>query len=315
MKRAAPTLGAIAALAVAALYLAARRRRPRWTQPAGAQHRAGPLAVRTLGTGPPVVLLHGLTGSASFWGGAYAVLAEERQLIVPDLLGFGRSDRPEAGYGPDDHAGAIASALDAIGLTRPAVVGAHSLGTVVALRLATIRPDLVSSIVAFGPPLYPDEEAARAHIGSMSPMARLFVLPGRAARAVCAWMCDHRALAGRLSVLLNPSVPPTIAADAVQHSWPSYSETLQRCLLTGEPSTWFSTISCAIHLIAGRDDPVVDHDHLDALDRLHERVTVSRWAGDHRLPLTHTDDAIAVLRPAAASAPDDGGDEQRRQVR
>ena len=244
------------------------------------------------------MLLHGLTGSSSFWGGAYDALADGRQVLVPDLLGFGRSDRPETGYGPDEHAAAVATALAALEVTGPAVIGAHSLGTVVALRLAATRPDLVKRIVAFGPPLYPDADTARARIGSMSPMARLLVLPGSAARVVCELMCEHRALASRLSVLINASMPPAIAADAVQHSWPSYSQTSERCLLTGAPSTWLDVLSCDVDLVAGRDDPVVDHDHLDTLDRIHDHVTVERWDGDHRLSLTHTDEVIEKLRRA-----------------
>lgn len=291
-----------ASLLTALPYLVARHRRPPWTPPADESRRAGRLSVRTRGSGPAIALLHGLTGSASFWGGAYDALADGRTLVVPDLLGFGRSDRPDTGYGPDDHAGALAEALDLRDLGGPVAIGAHSLGTIVALRLAAVRPDLVSSVVAFGPPLYPHADAARQHIGSMSPMARLFVLPGKTARAVCVWMCDHRQVAARLSAIANPSVPPVIAADAVQHSWPSYSETLERCLLTGEPSSWLESIVCPVHLVVGKHDPVVDHDHLAAIDRIHGHVTIETWDGDHRLPLTHTNRAIALLDAAQAPA-------------
>lgn len=84
---------------------AAGRRRPTertgWSAPGGDVVRSGGLAVRTLGDhGPPVVLLHGLGGSERSWGSTYDTLATDRRLIVPGLLGFGRSPHPANGYSP-----------------------------------------------------------------------------------------------------------------------------------------------------------------------------------------------------------------------
>jgi pimeloyl-ACP methyl ester carboxylesterase len=54
-----------------------------------------PLAVRTLGQGPPTVLLHGLLGSDRYWGGGFDRLADSGLLLAPDLLGFGAFPRPK----------------------------------------------------------------------------------------------------------------------------------------------------------------------------------------------------------------------------
>lgn len=71
-----------------------------WRQPRGELHH-GTLAVRALGdpTAPALVLLHGLAGSNLYWGAAYDELAADSFLVVPDLLGFGSSPRPQADYG------------------------------------------------------------------------------------------------------------------------------------------------------------------------------------------------------------------------
>jgi pimeloyl-ACP methyl ester carboxylesterase len=63
-----------------------------------------------------------------------------------DLLGFGLSDRPAGfGYRIDDHADALARALDAAGITDAEVIG-HSMGGAVTIALASRRPDLVSRL-------------------------------------------------------------------------------------------------------------------------------------------------------------------------
>jgi pimeloyl-ACP methyl ester carboxylesterase len=134
----------------------------------------------------------------------------------PDLLGYGRSPRPASGYGPNDHVRALLTCLDERDVSEPATICGHSLGGLIAIRLAATHPDRVNGVVAFGPPLYPDRQSALAHVGGTSPMGRLFVLPGRTAEIACRWVCDHRAVAAKLAVLTHPGLPPSVAADGVQ---------------------------------------------------------------------------------------------------
>ena len=151
--------------AAAAAVQSARTQRVRWhiawAAGAGASHD-GLLHARSLGDGTAgVLLLHGLGGSNAYWGAAYDTLARAGRLIVPDLLGFGASPRPSSGYTATDHVEALTSLLDELAVTGPIVVGAHSFGCLVALALAEQRPDLVVGVVAFCPPLYPDEVMRR----------------------------------------------------------------------------------------------------------------------------------------------------------
>jgi pimeloyl-ACP methyl ester carboxylesterase len=105
--------------------------------------------IETPGDEPTRVYVHGLgaTAGAYFVGvAARPELAGHRSLFV-DLLGFGLSDRPaDFGYRLEDHAEALATALDAAGV-RAADVIAHSMGGAVAIVLADRRPDLVGRLV------------------------------------------------------------------------------------------------------------------------------------------------------------------------
>jgi pimeloyl-ACP methyl ester carboxylesterase len=139
-----------------------RRRPTAWTPGAG-EERRGALTVRTLGsTGSPILLMHGLGTSGRVWGGGYDALAVGHRVVVPDLPGFGRSPWPPSRCRVDDHADAVARCLAELGLDdEPALVVAHSFGALVGLRLARRRPDLVSGLVVFGPPIAPDLPALR----------------------------------------------------------------------------------------------------------------------------------------------------------
>ncbi|MFC8347112.1 alpha/beta fold hydrolase [Streptomyces sp. NPDC057280] len=113
------------------------------------------------GDEPARVYVHGLGAMSSVYHAHIAArpeLAGRRSLFV-DLPGHGLSDRPEHfGYTLEEHADALAAALDAAQLTGAEVIG-HSMGGAVAIVLAHRRPELVSRLVlteanldAFPPP-------------------------------------------------------------------------------------------------------------------------------------------------------------------
>src|SRR3954466_5844602 len=91
------------------------------------------LRVFGAGQGPVVVLLHGLGGAASNWTAVAPALAERARVAVPELPGHGGSSALPAPVATlDAYADRVAGALEA-----PAVVVGHSLGGIVALRLAS----------------------------------------------------------------------------------------------------------------------------------------------------------------------------------
>lgn len=299
----AASAGMAALVGAGATYSYRRAHRPLWSPPRGRSITAGSLRVRVRGeAGAPILLLHGLIGSGRYWGGAYDHLSKGRRLVVPDLLGFGDSRRPEHGYGPDDHVDAVVACLDAIGVDEPVAIRAHSLGGLIGLRLAATHPDRVSSIVAFGPPIYPGSAAARAHVTATGPMSRLFVFPGHTAERACRWVCGHRAFAARVAMIAHPSLPYEIASDGVQHTWSSYSETLRRVILDAEAPVWLDSIRCPVLFVTGDSDPVVDRGYLRGLPSAYDNVELRERPGGHDLPLTHPADCSAMIETALRSA-------------
>jgi pimeloyl-ACP methyl ester carboxylesterase len=126
--------------------LAARSRRITLTDP--------PLDVRVLevGSGPPVLVVHGSGMTAATWAPLLAHLPD-RHAFALDLPGFGASDPYDYSGRPlREHAVAqIVSALDALELDRAAIVGT-SLGAMWALNAALAAPERVTAVVAFGMP-------------------------------------------------------------------------------------------------------------------------------------------------------------------
>jgi pimeloyl-ACP methyl ester carboxylesterase len=97
------------------------------------------LHVRTGGSGPPVLLLHGFAETGDMWNPVLPLLAREHTVIVPDLRGAGDSDKPESGYDKAGMARDMHALVRALGLERVTVVG-HDIGLMVAYAYAAQFP-------------------------------------------------------------------------------------------------------------------------------------------------------------------------------
>lgn len=95
-------------------------------------------------TGPQIVLLHGIPGSAADLRAVAEILAADHRVLVPDLVGFGSS--PRTGAVEELWADAQAAALEEH-LDGPAVVAGHDFGGPVAISLYRRRPDLFRRLV------------------------------------------------------------------------------------------------------------------------------------------------------------------------
>ncbi len=105
------------------------------------------LAFRVHGSGPAVVLLHGVTANHAVWEPVSLALASSATVIALDQRGHGRSDKPITGYAGSDFADDVVTVLDALGIEQ-AIVGGHSLGARNAWLVGALHPDRVSAVLS-----------------------------------------------------------------------------------------------------------------------------------------------------------------------
>lgn len=112
--------------------------------PSGARIR-----VRTAGSGPPVVLLHGYPQTSAMWHLVAPELARDHTVVLADLPGYGDSaappDAPVEAFGKRAMAAVIAAAMAELGFDRFAVVG-HDRGARCAYRMALDHPEAVTAL-------------------------------------------------------------------------------------------------------------------------------------------------------------------------
>ena len=100
--------------------------------------------------GPAIVLVHGLGARAEDWGGIAPYLVRSGfRVYIPDLVGYGRSDRPaDFSYSVRDEAAVVVGFMDALGLKR-VELGGWSMGGWIAVLVAQEHPERVSRLMLF----------------------------------------------------------------------------------------------------------------------------------------------------------------------
>jgi len=155
-------------------------------------------AYRRRGSGPPLLLLHGMACDSTTWLPVIDQLAEHFTVIAPDLLGHGESDKPNADYSLGGFANGMRDLLTILGIDKVTVVG-HSFGGGVAMQFAYQFPERTERVVL----------VSTGGLGSeVSPLIRALTLPGAGLGLRLATLRPVREVAGpSLRVLAKAPVP------------------------------------------------------------------------------------------------------------
>lgn len=100
-----------------------------------------------MGSGPDIVLIHGLSCHIAFWWFHVAPhLSKTHRVTAVDLRGHGFTGMTESGYRPCDLAADVEALLAHLGVAKARILG-HSFGGAVASALTTLQPDCVSELI------------------------------------------------------------------------------------------------------------------------------------------------------------------------
>src|SRR5688500_9385216 len=134
---------------------------------------------RIAGSGPPVVLIHGMVNSSKHWERVALRLADRYTVVAPDLLGHGDSAAVRGDYSLGAHACSIRDLLTTIGIDRATVVG-HSLGGGIAMQFFYQFPQRVERLALVS-------SGGLGH--KVSPMLRGAAVPGA---TIGIWLVANR---------------------------------------------------------------------------------------------------------------------------
>ena len=106
--------------------------------------------MRTGGSKPPLILLHGLTANGACWTAVAHVIGGDYDVIMPDARGHGKSSVPNYGYRYEDFANDVVGLIEALRLPPPILIG-HSMGGMTAAIVASRNPKLLRCVILADP--------------------------------------------------------------------------------------------------------------------------------------------------------------------
>jgi pimeloyl-ACP methyl ester carboxylesterase len=242
-----------------------------WHKTLGRPYRLA--KVTDVGNGAPVVLLHGIGKSGQVWQHVVRELqARGQRAVAFDLLGFGKSPKPDwIDYDVDDHAAAVIASIERLRVGEPIVIVGHSMGCLVAVRVARLRPDLVKHLVLYEMPLYeglPDKWRYRlrtdlyykfyARVIAYQPTFNLTTatLAERLARKVIGFEVDEETWPSFIKSLQNTIMDQTADSDIPQLQMPMdvIYGSYDMLVIRGKPQEFFGTDNdnIAAHVVKAR---------------------------------------------------------------
>lgn len=258
-------------------------------------------AYRRKGSGPALLLLHGLGCDSSTWDRVIDELAEDFTVVAPDLLGHGESDKPHADYSLGGYANGMRDLLTVLGLDKVTVVG-HSFGGGVAMQFAYQFPDRTERIAL----------VSTGGLGAeVSPVIRFLTFPGSGAALSLATLRPWRGLvAGGLRGLSRSGVRALRDLDEVATIYESFADPRSRQAVqrvTSHVLDWrgqFVTMTDRTYLarivpvfvLWGADDHVIPASHAEiAREQAWSDVHVLADAG-HFPHRDHPHEFVRLLR-------------------
>ena len=231
-----------------------------------------PVRWRSVGSGPPLVLVHGLAGSWRWWRPVLPALAAERRVHLLDLPGFGGIPHMRR-FDLDAALGWLARWSSAAEIGPADVVG-HSLGSLVCTRLAALHPECVRRLVLVAPAGI----AGRTPLETTGPLLRAL-------------------LAAR------PSFLALLARDALR-SGPVSIVSAAFAVLAADVRSDLAAVGTPVLLLLGEHDPLVPTQNAEELARGLPHAEIRVLAGAGHVPMSDRPDEFSrellrFLRPDA----------------
>lgn len=247
----------------------------------------------TRGTGEPLLLVHGFPTSSHLWARTVSLVSAGHRVIVPDLLGFGRSDPPspngESDLSVAGHAKRLTRLLDVLGAGRVAVVG-HGIGAAIGVEMRRAQPHRVVRLGLVNPVNSlaggPAESWALA---TLTPPARRLsrsLVLGLVRRRLASLYGDPSAHGPAIEHYLRPFREPSGGERLLDHVQAlAVPPPTQGDHAPGGLASWSSTLaSLPVAIVSGESDPLLAMGAAEQLAAEIPGSTLHRVAGGHMSP-------------------------------
>lgn len=226
------------------------------------------------GSGPAVVLLHGIASSSVTFDNVVPLLGSTRRVIALDLLGFGKSPTPAtATYSLEEHVAAVSRTLKSLGISGPLTLVGHSLGALIATRYAAENNARVRHLIVIAPPVYVPGETV------VDPIQRIQM---DAYWALLDFVRKNRGFTEASAKALSLLLPIKNSLEVTEKNWRAISLSVENCIESQTTVTDLAQVEAPVDLIYGTRDPFMAPAGLRVIERM-RGVSTTRVEGEDHL--------------------------------
>lgn len=223
---------------------------------------------------PVVVLLHGIAASGEDWRKVIAYLEADYHCVTIDLLGFGKSPKPQwSQYRMDDHMRSLFHTMNKLRLGKQFTLVGHSLGSLLAVRYATEHEKNINQLLLLSPPVYP-------------PLGAIKSRTARQLTGLLLKMYKHLRSSPRMTPELFQKLTyiAPLPRSIVKHpdTWVPFMHTLSQCIEQQTILRDIRKLSLPIDICYGTLDQVVIGSNVEILAR-HANVRLHSFLNTHDL--------------------------------
>ena len=248
------------------------------------------------GTGPPVVLLHGIASSSVTYEYVMPQLTDRRRVLALDLLGFGRSVAPaDARFTIDEHVDAVVRTLEKHNVSQPFTLVGHSLGALISLRLAARLPKMVGHLVLVAPPVYLPSDTIADPIERVRMDAYLKLYD---------FMRQNPEFTKSAAQAMERISPIRNLVDVSESNWRAFSLSLEKCIESQTTVADLAQVRCGIDLIYGTLDPFIAPAGIRVVERMRGVATTRVEGVDHVIRPKLAKELVNIIdNPSPPTAP------------
>jgi pimeloyl-ACP methyl ester carboxylesterase len=200
-----------------------------------------------VGSGPAVVLVHGIASSSAVFENLVPLLSPRHRVVSIDILGFGGSPAPaDAEYTIEEHVAWLRDTIASLGLGAPFVLVGHSMGALLVSRYAAIHPSGVSRLVLVSPPIY----LAPSEIGD----PRLRTAQGLYLKAYD-YLRANKRFTMRNAAVIARLMPIRNAFELTERSWVPFARSMRNCVESQTTISDIAAVRVPVHIVYGDLDP------------------------------------------------------------
>jgi len=225
------------------------------------------------GTGPSVILLHGIASSSVTFDYVVPLVREHHRVIAIDLLGFGGLPKPvTSNYTLEEHVAALKRTIKSLGIRGRATLVGHSLGALISARYAAQNPQALSHLILVAPPVYLPGATV------LDPIERLQM---DAYRRLYDYVRSNRAFTQASARALAKLLPIKNAVEVNSGNWRAIALSLAKCIESQTTVTDIAQVKVQVDLVYGTRDVFLPPAGLRVIERMRGVATTRVDGQDH----------------------------------